>query len=141
MFWVSNATRGYWGIKCHQSLLGRQMSIEVIGASNDTKAYWGVKCHPRLLGRQMPPQGYWGVKGLGESKGRGVKGHDNLKVSMATTLFGPQYTIKRTREIANFQHSPLITSKMVSICTFKQRKSISKRTALDMPRFFSYKQN
>jgi hypothetical protein len=30
---------------------------------------------------------------------------------------------------------------MVSICTFKYRKDISKRTILDMPRFFSYKQN
>ena len=33
-------------------------------------------------------------------------------------LLRPYYTAKRTREIANFQHSPLITSKMVSICTF-----------------------
>ena len=42
---------------------------------------------------------------------------------------------------SNFQHSPLITSKMVSICTFQYRKGISKKPALDMPPFFCYSQN
>ena len=43
------------------------------------------------------------------------------------------------QKIANFQHSPLITSKMVSIYTFEWKKYISKRTTLDMSRIFSYK--
>jgi hypothetical protein len=60
--------RGYWGVKCHTGVLGRQMPPEGIGASNAT---------PNLLGRQRPPRGYWGVKGhesLMASKIRGVKG-------------------------------------------------------------------
>ena len=34
--------------------LGRQMPPGGIGASNATQGYWGVKCHPRVLGRQRP---------------------------------------------------------------------------------------
>ena len=33
------------------------MPLEIIGASNATQGYWGVKCHPGVLGRQMPPGG------------------------------------------------------------------------------------
>ena len=67
---VSNATQGYWGIKCHLWLLGRQMPPVVIV---------GVKCHPRFLGHQMPPRGYWDVKGLGESKHTVILEYFNIK--------------------------------------------------------------
>ena len=43
--WASNATRRYWGVKCHPTVLGRQMPLEAVGASKAT---------PRLLGRQRP---------------------------------------------------------------------------------------
>ena len=46
--------RGYWGVKCHLRVLGRQMPPEGNGASNATPRYWGVKYHLRLLGRQRP---------------------------------------------------------------------------------------
>ena len=62
------------------------------------RGYWGVKCHPGVLGRQMPPRGigasnatrgYWGVKGLGASKGRGVKGPNSLTASKIRGVKGP----------------------------------------------------
>ena len=57
------------------------------------------------------------------------------------TLFRSYYIKKRTRGIAEILHSPFITSKLISFCTFWWRKGVSKRTALNLPWFFSYKQN
>ena len=62
---ASNATRVYWGVKCHFSLLGRQMPPTLIGASNATQGYWGVKCHPRVIGASKA----WGSQKAGASKG------------------------------------------------------------------------
>ena len=57
-------------------------SEKLFRASNATQGYWGVKCQPGVLGRQMPPQitgaskarGVKGPKSLTASKIRGVKG-------------------------------------------------------------------
>ena len=62
---ASNATQGYWGVKCHPRLLGRQMPPEVIGASNATWGYWGVKCHPEVIGASKAQ----GSQKAGASKG------------------------------------------------------------------------
>ena len=56
-------------------------------------------------------------------------------------LFLLYYITKRTRGIAEILHSLFITSKLISFCTFWWRKGVSKRTALNLPWFFSYKQN
>ena len=65
---------------------GRQMPLEIIGASNAIWRYWGVKCHLGVLGRQMPPggigasnatRGYWGVKGQGRQRARKPHGVKN----------------------------------------------------------------
>ena len=56
---ASKATWGYWGVKCHPGVLGRQMPPGGIGASNATRGYWGVKCHTgvkRPLSRFMRSQ-------------------------------------------------------------------------------------
>ena len=52
---VSNATRRYWGVKCHPGVFGRQMPLEAVGASKAT---------PRLLGCQRPV----GVKRQGRQR-------------------------------------------------------------------------
>ena len=58
---ASNATRGYWGVKCHLGVLGRQMPLGGIGASNATRGYWGVKGHIGIIGES---------KAIRASKGR-----------------------------------------------------------------------
>ena len=51
------------GVKSHLGVLGRQMPPGGIGASNATWGYWGIKCHSVVLGRQRPHWYYKGVKG------------------------------------------------------------------------------
>ena len=53
---VSNATQGYWGVKCHPGVLGRQMPPGGIGASNATQGYWGVICHIGIIGASKATQ-------------------------------------------------------------------------------------
>ena len=54
VFRASNATRGYWGVKCHPG-------------------YWGVKCHTEFTGASKA-RGVKGPNSLMASKIRGVKG-------------------------------------------------------------------
>ena len=63
LFRASSATQGYWGVKCHPGVLGRQMPPGGIGASNATPNYWGVKGQGRQRARK--PQG---VKNQGRQK-------------------------------------------------------------------------
>ena len=74
LFRASNATWGYWGVKCHPKVLGRQMPPHGIGASNATWGCWGVKGHPNVI---------WA------SKARGVKGPNSLTASKIRGFKGP----------------------------------------------------
>ena len=70
---ASNATWGYWGVKCHLKVMGRQMPPHGIGASNTTWGCWGVKGHPKVIGASKA-RGVKGPNSLTASKIRGVKG-------------------------------------------------------------------